>query len=188
MERRVEYSTYFNQLLLHTKFINSTFLDLRSYNHSPLSIALFYHKSKSNTMVRQAEKSLRDQHKPSLVGVISFKDNTQYAINHEFTVVELTRLTPENIVRWMRLKSYGTLDLTFDQNPTQGRSSSLAYTKKSISHFIPNRLMAWNEMSVPPAENPTRSTVVNDLSNLVKMKEVRKQGKPSQAWKQFEQP
>ena len=41
---------------------------------------------------------------------------------------------------------------------------------------MPNRLIQWNELPVP-AGNPTKSTVVNDLLKLVKMKEVPKQGK-----------
>ena len=43
-------------------------------------------------------------------------------------------------------------------------------------------------MSDSPCGNPTKFTVVNDLINLVTMKEVRKQGKASQARKKFEQP
>ena len=48
--------------------------------------------------------------------------------------------------------------------------------------------MQWNEMASPPVGNPTKSAAVNDLIALVKKKEVRKQGKKSQARKQFEQP
>ena len=49
--------------------------------------------------------------------------------------VELTRLTLGNIACRMRMKSYGMPYPTFDQNPTQGRSSSLAYAKKGNISF-----------------------------------------------------
>ena len=139
-------------------------------------------------MVRQPEKTLRQKYKPSLIGVMSFKDSRQYSMDTEFTRLELATPTPDHIVRWMRLKVYGTPDPTPDQNPTKGRANSIAYAKKAISHFVPNRLMTWNEMSVPPAGNPTKSAPVNDLIKFIKMKEVRKQGKASQARRHFEQP
>ena len=53
---------------------------------------------------------------------------------------------------------------------------------------MPNRLITWNDIPVPPTGNLNKSTAVDDLINLVKMKEVRKQGKTNQARKQFEQP
>ena len=88
----------------------------------------------------------------------------------------------------MRLKVYGCPDPTFDQNPTNGQPSNIAYVKKAISSFTYNQVMQWNEVSVPPTGNPTKSTVVNDLIKPVKMKEICKQGTASQAEKKMEQP
>ena len=65
-----------------------------------------------------------------------------------------------------------------DDNPLGGCSSSLMYYKKALSYFMPNRLMAWNELT--SQGNPTKSVLLNGLIKAVK-KEVRKQGKPSQA-------
>jgi hypothetical protein len=59
------------------------------------------------------------------------------------------------------------------------RKRDSLYYKKALSYFMPNRLMAWNELSL--AGNPTRSVAVNDLIKAVKKKEVRKQGKTSKA-------
>ena len=81
----------------------------------------------------------------------------------------------------MRLKVYGCPDPTFDQNPTNGQPSNIAYVKKAISSFTYNQVMQWNEVSVPPTGNPTKLTVVNDLIKPVKMKEICKQGTASQA-------
>ena len=52
-------------------------------------------------------------------------------------------------------------------------------------YFIPNILMHWNELANPPFCNPTKLIPVNDLIKIVKNKEVRKQGRPSQARKPF---
>ena len=67
--------------------------------------------------------------------------------------------------------------------PILGRSSSLQYYKKAISHFMPDKLSPWNVCR--QEGNPTRSVVVNNLIKLVKKKEVRKQGKKSQARSPF---
>ena len=78
------------------------------------------------------------------------------------------------------MKSYGkeSPNLSIDM-PTEGRSSSLEFAKKSISYFMPNRLLPWNEQT--RTGNPTRSVLVNNLIKEVKKKEVRKQGKASNA-------
>ena len=52
---------------------------------------------------------------------------------------------------------------------------------------MPNSGWPWNALSNPPAGNPTKSGPVNDLIKRVKKKEVRKQGKPSQARGAFEE-
>ena len=131
--------------------------------------------------------SLRDQYKPSLIGLMSFRDGVDYDKNYEFSPEELGTITPDEIVRWMSLKVYGTPDPEYDANPTEGRANSLTYYKKALSSFMPNRLMHWNELANPPVGNPTKSSQVNDLIKRVKKKEVRKQGKPTQARKAFEE-
>ena len=86
-------------------------------------------------MPRRPEKSLEEKYKPSLIAVMSFKNSRQYSLNDEFTREQLAALTPDHIVRWMRLKVYGTPDPTSNMNPTMGRVNSIAFAKKAISHF-----------------------------------------------------
>jgi hypothetical protein len=107
-----------------------------------------------------------------------------YDRSHQFTAEQLNGLKPVDIYKWMCLKAYGKEDPGPDDNPTYGRASSLEYYKKAISHFMPNKLMAWNVIS--QVGNPTRSTEVNSLIKAVRKKEVRKQGKPSSADRAFE--
>jgi hypothetical protein len=133
-------------------------------------------------------KTLPEQYKPRLTQFMSFKDARNYDNDHQFSTEELASVTPQQIVRYMKLKVYGTPDPPRDSNPTKGRSSSLYYIKKAISFFMPNRLMDYNELSNPPVGNPTKSVAVNDFIKFVKRKEVRKQGRPSQARKPFEAP
>ena len=131
--------------------------------------------------------SLIPQYKQVLINFMSFRDNIQYENNHEFTPQELGSITPNQIVKWFCLKVYGNPNPDFDANPTLGRSSSLQYYKKSLSFFMPNKLMHWNELADPPSGNPTKSVEVNDIIKRVKKKEVRKQGKSSQARSAFEE-
>lgn len=79
----------------------------------------------------------------------------------------------------MKFKAYGTSTPTEDSRPTHGRSSSLYDIKKSISYFMPNKNMQWNELT--GVGNPTRLSLVNETIKKVKRFETRKQGAPSKA-------
>ena len=116
--------------------------------------------------------------------MMGYLNNRVYQRGYQFSIEELGQLTPEDVYRWMAVKAYGIEDPGPDDNPTDGRSSSLEYYKKAISYFMPNRLIPWNELL--QVGNPTRSVIVNDLITAVRRKEVRKQGKPSQADRPFE--
>jgi hypothetical protein len=108
-----------------------------------------------------------------------FVNGIEYAKDHEFPIATLALVKPLDIYRWMCLKVFQDPNPGPEDNLTHGRSSSLMYYKKLISYFMPNRLMAWNELTM--AGNPTRSVAVNDLIKAVKKKEVRKQGKAFKA-------
>ena len=45
--------------------------------------------------------------------------------------------------------------------------------------------MSWNALANPPVGNPIKSIAANNLMKIVEKKEVRRQGKPSQARKPF---
>ena len=82
-------------------------------------------------------------------------------------------------------KAHGIPDPGPNDNPTEGRSSALAFAKKVISYFMPNKLMSWNVLANPPVGNPIKSIAANNLLKIVEKKEVRRQDKPSQARKPF---
>ncbi len=77
------------------------------------------------------------------------------------------------------MKAFGVPDPPSDANPTFARSNSLAYWKKAMSFFMPDRLVVW--VSGRNEGNPTRSIEVNSHIKRIKKKEVRKQGVLSKA-------
>ena len=126
------------------------------------------------------EESKIRRYKASLIGLWNMVHSTNYTVDHSFTNEELFTITPEQVTRYMCMKAYGTETPNLSTDlPTVGRSSSLEFAKKAISFFMPSRLLPWNEQS--RSGNPTKSVQVNDLIKAIKKKEVRKQGKASQA-------
>ena len=101
-------------------------------------------------MVRRV-KPLREVYRPYLIGLMRLKDGVDYPKDHQFSRQQLAAVTPDHVVAFFNLKVYGTAQPTEDANPTNGRSNSIAFAKKAISFFMPNRLMQWNELSDPPA-------------------------------------
>ena len=121
----------------------------------------------------------RAEYQPVLMKLMCFLDSEAYNEDVEFSRERLAEITPEDIARWMNLRVFGVEQPPQDANPIHYRSSSLAYWKKALSFFMPNKIMAWNEMT--NQGNPTRSTEINELIKRVKKKEVRRQGKESTA-------
>ena len=81
-------------------------------------------------------------------------------------------------MQWFNHITFGTENQDNEAKPT-ARLSSLEFYKKVLSHYMPNRLMVWNEIS--GVGNPTRCTQINDLIKRLKKMEVRKQGVPSRS-------
>ena len=117
-------------------------------------------------------------YKPVLIRLMSYLDGTVYSKETEFETDRLKELTPEDLMRWLNKKVFG------DESPSENsralvRSSAIAYWKKALSYFMPNKLMQWNEIN--RVGSPTKSTLINDLIKRVKKLEVRKLGVASKA-------
>ena len=121
----------------------------------------------------------KNNYKRTLVHFMSFTNGVVYTMADEFTIEQLSTLTPTQVERWLKFKAYGSVEPEEGALPTMCRSSSLMYWKKALSSFVTNRLMKWN--AIAHVGTPTMSTEVNDLIKKVKKAEVRKQGKASQA-------
>ena len=119
-------------------------------------------------------------YKPYLNRCMNLVRGTDHPKTYEYSDEELYTLRPEEIARFFGIIAYGNEHPNLQtDNPTNGRSSTLEYAKKSISYYMPNRNMVWNNRS--KEGNPTKSDVLNDFIKVVKKKEVRKEGKTSQA-------
>ena len=93
-------------------------------------------------------------YKSTLCRLLSYLDKpTVYHKDHEFTTDRLARLKPADIMRWFNYETFGTEEPNEAAHP-KIRSASLKYWKKALSHFMPNRMMVWNELA--DMGNPTR--------------------------------
>ena len=123
------------------------------------------------------------RYKAYLCEFMSFKNQRFYPRDHEFSNRDFLSVKPIDIVHWMCKKVYGTPNPEEGANPIEGRCNSLEFYKKALSYFMPHRT-EWNFET--ESGNPTRSEEVKKLIRAVKKKEVRKQGKESQARRPFE--
>lgn len=138
------------------------------------------------TMPRQRAHKPDDyrKYKSTLLQFMRYSNSIAYPNEYEFSVEELVRITPDDIYNWMCYKIYGTEDPDPNESPILGSSNSLLSWKKHISYFMINNLMQWNEIS--KIGNPTKATLINDLTRAVKKKETRGSGKKSNADRPFE--
>ena len=124
----------------------------------------------------------------TLIAFMSFIDGVKYDATSSFSRDKLLAITADQVAAYLNYKAYGTPTPGPTDRPTHGRSNSLAFHKKAISHFMPLRTMTWDEINL--RGNPTRSAAVNDVIAKVKKFEVRQEGIPSQArrpleWEEF---
>ena len=124
---------------------------------------------------------MKNDYKPYLVSLLNYLDNPaeQYTKETEFNRARLLQIRPGEILRWMNIHTFGMPHPPQDANPTLAHSSSIAYWKKALSSYMPNKHHPWNPET--NFGNPTRSWEINDLVARVKKKEVQQQGVPSQA-------
>jgi hypothetical protein len=115
---------------------------------------------------------------------MSFVHGRAYQADHVWTNDDLLAVTPKIIVRYIKIKVYGSENAQPDVQPSLNyRSSTVLFLKKAWSYFMPNQITPWNEIS--HVGNPTRSTVVNKIIKEIKKMEAARLGRPSQAWRAF---
>jgi hypothetical protein len=91
----------------------------------------------------------------------------------------LAAMTPNDVLRYMNLKTFRTTLSPGNANPTSARANTLEVNKRAISFFMPNR----DKRSATRMEgNPTHQSMqVNSLIKRVRKKEAMKQGVKSEA-------
>ena len=120
------------------------------------------------------------RYKSTLVSFMRHHDsNASYSIHTVFSSEELTSIKLQEIVAWMKLTVFGRSDVGDDDVPTCRRLNTLAFHKKALSYFMPNKHLGWNMVSL--MGNHTRSPEVNDLIKWVRCHAVHGEGVSLQA-------
>ena len=101
-----------------------------------------------------------------------------------YTTEQLLEIEPKQIASYLNRLAYGKENPNGDDKPVKCRSNTLAFVKKSLSHYMPRKLMPWDPISM--TGNPTRSEEVNSIIKRVKKFEVRQQGVQSSATRPIE--
>ena len=114
----------------------------------------------------------------TLLDFMSYNNGETYGVDRVFEIEELGGVTASEVLAWFKFKCYGTPTPTNDARPTV-RSNTLAFWKKALSYYMPNRNMQWNQLT--NHGKPTRSQALNDLIKQVRRFEVRGQGAQSRA-------
>ena len=114
---------------------------------------------------------------------MSYIDNNEYHSNEEFSEEKLLSITPEMVYKYLAYRGYGIEEPNSASNPIH-RDSTVAFDKKAISYFLPDKDAQWNSHN--RSGNPTKSSKVNSLLTMMKKAQVSKRGIKSQATRALE--
>jgi hypothetical protein len=103
-----------------------------------------------------------------------------YPYERKYTDAELQEVTPAEMVRWMNLRTFGVPERARNSDTVRPmvRANTLAFWKKAVLFFMPDRLHGWR--SGTNDGNPTKSAEVNNFIKSTQRLETRKQGAVSQ--------
>ena len=79
-------------------------------------------------------------YKLELIKCFNLAFGTNHDASYNFSDGELFEFTPAHIYSCLALKVFGTTSPLATDKPTQGRSSTIEYSKKAISYFMLNKL------------------------------------------------
>ena len=126
--------------------------------------------------------SQRSKYHRQLIYFMEHRNSTTYPENQSFTPSELLQITPREIYRWMASRAYGTEDPSPEHDPPKCRACTIAFDKKALSYFMPNKGASWVVSSDDPEKgmgNPTKAPLVNGLIKAMKRNETKGLGKDS---------
>ncbi|KAL3773982.1 hypothetical protein ACHAW5_000582 [Stephanodiscus triporus] len=131
----------------------------------------------SSEQVLPVQKSKVDLNHQAMRPLMSFVHGREYRPGYMWTSDELLALSPEILVRYIKIKVYGSDNVQPDVQPP------LHYRSSRSSYFMPNQITPWNETAA--ISNPTHSTAVNRIIKAMKKMEAARLGRPSQARRAF---
>ena len=118
-----------------------------------------------------------------LIDFMEFNTGLQYDKKQMFSDDELYLIVPMDLKKWFFFKVFGFREGTQVVIPGETnfniRSSTLEMMKKAISWYLPDRIACWSPRS--KTGNPTKSKEINDFIKFMRVIEVRKVARPSQA-------
>ena len=95
----------------------------------------------------------------------------------EEAVIELLKIRPIHITRWLNMVAYNKIDPAPGDRPTFARANTLLAHKKNISFYMPRRRETWDFHAPNGGKgNPTMSTMVSKLIQRVKTAEIKDHG------------
>lgn len=112
-----------------------------------------------------------------LVYFMRYRDQVEYEFGHEFARDDLAAIVPNDLIRYFKFRLYGNPEADTDVEKPKCRSNAVKGWKKSISYFMPNSHMVWNEIA--NVGNPTKAKEISTLIGQVKRKEAARRGAPS---------
>ena len=115
-----------------------------------------------------------------LVPLMNSIHGKNFRAGYKWTQSELLAVTPEKIMKYLKLKIYKDANADPDVvAPVNYRSNTIKCWKKAWSFFMVNKMTNWDE--VTKRGNPTRCADINSLiGSMIKM-EVARRGMPSHA-------
>ena len=103
-----------------------------------------------------------------------------FSADHEWTKRELKAVTPEKIMRFLKVRIYGNADADPDVDPPVfHRRNCILYWKKAWSYFMLDNATPWSE--VARHGNPTKAAPINRLLKAMGKMEAARRGVPSRA-------
>lgn len=109
-------------------------------------------------------------HHRVLVHFMRYLHGVQYDFNHQFSTRDLQAITPSDVERYFKFKTYGNCDADPDLEIPRIGAQSLRSWKKSISYFMRRNSMQWNE--VTQDGNPTKSPIIQNLIRTVQRRRL----------------
>ena len=137
--------------------------------------------SREVTMVASAATIAR--YNSQFKAFMTFKNNINYNENHQWTQEERESVTPNDIIRFFKFKATGNANANDIDDTKQVRSDTILTYKASISYFMINRTMGWNEQR--NEGNPTKSRVVKEYIERIEANQTCNKGKDPQHRREF---
>ena len=135
----------------------------------------------------RTEKTKVEKYTAMLLPLMEHVHGRTFSPDHQFTRDELLEVNPDNMMRFVKNKVYGSEEANPDTDPIIAyRSNTIKAWKKGWSYFMPNKMTNWDE--VTERGNPTRCPQINALIRSMVRAEVARLGMPSHARRSFVAP